>query len=116
MARPKISRREGNGKSATGLPVKIVVEITKNTPSFYVNYAEVNFAAHELALSLVRVPTKLSGTKAEESKTGILKCESLAQILFAPTLLPGLIRALNTTKEQYEKTMGPITEPGAKDE
>src|SRR5437867_1938549 len=112
MARKKVRKEaaahaaRGNGRAAVGLPVKISVEITENTPSFYVNYAEVSFAAHELALSLVRVPTKLSGTKADEAKTGVLRCESVVQVLFAPTLLPGLIRALTTTKESYEETIG----------
>jgi hypothetical protein len=94
------------------LSAKIFVEPSDDTPSFYVNFAEASFAAHEMALSFLRIPTKLSPAKVEEAKGGVLRYEPVAQVIFAPTLLPGLIRALTTIKDGYEKTFGPVREPG----
>jgi hypothetical protein len=117
MARKKAQKAadavaKADGEQITNLSAKVSVEVSEETPFFYVNYAEAGFAAHEIALSFVRIPTKLSSAKVDEAKGGILRCEATAHVLFAPTLLPGLIRSLTTIKESYEKTFGPVKEPG----
>jgi len=95
------------------LAVRVVVDPTDDTPSYYVNYAEAAMAVHELALSFLRVPTKMGVARSEEIKTsGLIRMEPAVQVVFAPTLLPGLIRALTTIKGKYEEKFGQIKEPG----
>jgi hypothetical protein len=88
------------------LAVRIAAEPNEATPSYYVNFAEVSIGAHEFAISFVRVPTKFNSALVEEAKTGPLKLEPAVQVIFAPSLMPGLIRALTSVKEQYEKQRG----------
>jgi hypothetical protein len=111
MAKKK--RKPGTGPQATVLPIKVAVEPTDDTPTYYANYAEVNLAAHEFALSFVRVPTKLgTGRTADVQESGSLELEPVVQVLFAPTLLPGLVRALTTMRAAYEERFGPIRDEG----
>jgi hypothetical protein len=99
------------------LAVRIVTDPTDATPSYYVNYAEASFGPHEVSISFVKVPTKLNSAQLQEAKDAPLRLEPVVQVLFAPTLLPGIIRALNTIKDRYEEHQGPIRgEQGEKNE
>jgi hypothetical protein len=85
----KRGRPEG-GVSEPITPVKIVVDPTDDTPSYYSNYAETAIAQHDLALNFVRVPTKISAARTEELKrSGELKLEPAVQVFFAPSHLVG---------------------------
>jgi hypothetical protein len=95
------------------VPVRVLVDAVDESAVYYANYVECSFAPHECLLSFARVPAKLSVARTEEAKGGTLRLEPLVQIIVPPTLMPGLIRALTTTKEGYEKIMGPIKEPDA---
>jgi hypothetical protein len=99
-----------NGKPAVEtLPLKVILDPTDDTPSYYANYAEATFAPHECALYFARVPTKLGVDRTDEARAaGTLRIDPSMQIVFGPTLLPGLIRALTTIKGAYETTFGPI--------
>jgi len=95
------------------VPVTVVIDPVDESAAYYANYAEVSLAQYDCILSFVRVPTKLSLARSEEAKSGTLKFEPLVQVILPPTLIPGLIRALMTTKEAFEKISGPIKELGA---
>jgi hypothetical protein len=78
----------------------------------YSNYAEVSSALHEFQILFALVPTKPNAEQISEMRAGSLKLDAQVQILLPPTIIPGLIRALMTTKEQYEALAGPIKEVG----
>jgi hypothetical protein len=95
------------------LPIRVVVDATDESGVYYANYVEASFAQHEILISFARVPTKMSIARTEEAKSGILKLEPLVQVAIPPTLLPGLIRALSTTKDGFEKMVSQIYDPEA---
>ncbi len=103
--RKKVARAEPKAE----LSVRIVVEADRDTPTYYVNHAEVAVGLHELAIWFARLPTKPSRDETEEAqRTGEIVVEPEFQILFPPTLLPGLIEALETTQKTFETLFGPI--------
>jgi hypothetical protein len=112
VARKKTVPAEAGSFPPTQLAVTVVANPTDDTPSFYSNYAEASFNQHEIGLFFIKTPTKLDIQRLEEAKSGKLVLEPLAQVLIAPTLLPGLIRALQTVREEYEKAFGVIRDGG----
>jgi hypothetical protein len=89
--------------------LRVVLESTDDTPAYYVNYAEVSHSQNEIGISVVRIPTKISQkTLAEAQKTGEIKLEPVLNLIFPPTVIPGLIKALELQKTAYEQAMGKI--------
>jgi len=92
------------GKPGDVLPVRIVVDPTEETPVYYANHAEVSLSPHEISVSFVRVPSKLSSSRTKDAQvSGSLTFEPTVQVVIPPTLLPGLIKAMTITKDQYEE-------------
>ena len=92
-------------------PVKIRLEALPDAPTYYANFVEISHTAHEFMLSTARVPTKLpEPLKQEAVNKGELVLTPELQIVIAPTVLPGLIRALKIQRESYEKKFGEIRE------
>src|SRR5260370_40975477 len=83
--------------------------------TYYANHAEISCTAHEFAILFARFPAKLPPDKLEEARGGALSIDCDVQILISPTLISGLIRALITQKETYEKRFGVITQLGETD-
>ena len=106
------SKTNGNGKvQALQVPariaVRVVLEVQEGTPSFYSNYMEVSQTKWDFSLIFATLPPKPSAAKiAEMQATGILACPAEVTINFPTTLMAGLIRALITQKEAYEKENG----------
>ena len=97
------------GDQAVEIALRVVVEATIDTPTYYANHAEIAVNQHELALWFARLPTKPSRLELEEAReTGELVVDPEFQILVPPTLLDGLIEALVASKEKYESLFGPI--------
>jgi hypothetical protein len=89
--------------------LRIVVEASQDTPTYYVNHAEIALGFHELAIWFARLPTKPSRDElAEATQSGEIVVEPEFQILIPPTMLQGMIEALQLTKTRYEATFGPI--------
>src|SRR5262249_14192311 len=113
--RRKLMARKKKAQSLAGdeerAQVRVILDPIDESSVYYANYVEVSFASHDCLLSFVRVPTKLSTAQTEEAKGGTLKLGPIVQVIVPPTLVPGLIRALTTTKDGYEKAIGPIQEP-----
>lgn len=105
-AKPATATREGG----TGeISLRIVVEATQETPAYYVNHAEIAMSPHECAIWFARLPTKPSRQEMEDARTiGEIVVEPEFQVLIPPTLIFGLIKALETTRDNYEATFGPI--------
>lgn len=94
------------------IDVRIVVDTSIDTPAYYVNHAEISVGEHDLTMTFVRLPAKPSRADIEEAKdSGELVIESEFQVIFPPTLLPGLIRALESTYQEYEARHGEIRKP-----
>src|SRR5262245_40467595 len=115
MAKRKAKERKGNEPGAPSapeaVPVTIVTTSTDDTPSYYCNFAETVYSAHEMAINFVRVPTKLTAMQVEEmTGGGKLNLEPNVQVFFPPTLLPGLVRALSVLRENFERQFGAIRE------
>jgi hypothetical protein len=70
---------------------------------------------HEFSLLFGRLPAKIPPDKIEEARAGNVTLISDVQILIPVTLIPGLMRALQTQKASYESQYGAIHEPGASD-
>lgn len=95
-----------NGKAAVPavLAVRIAVDIPDGTPAHYANFIEISHTKWDFSLIGARLPAKHSAAQfAEMQATGILSLPADVTINFPPTLMAGLIRALTTQKEAYEK-------------
>lgn len=105
----KAARKKSESPAKPELVLRIVVEATQDTPTYYVNHAEIALGAHELAIWFARLPTKPSRDETEAARaSGEIVVEPEFQILVPPTLLPGLIVALQQTQDNYETIFGPI--------
>jgi hypothetical protein len=99
----------------TPVPMRVVVDSAIDTPSYYVNYAELHHSQHEFGIALVRLPGKLPAEKiAEIQKAGEFVVNADILLLVPPTLIPGLITALQIQQAAYEANFGPIKLEAAK--
>lgn len=106
----KTSKKKIAGPQPNSAPVRILM--STGTPSFYVNFADITHSPHEFAISAARIPTKLTLRQIEEIKeSGSLEVEAEVQLIIPPTMLPGLIKALQSRRKLFETDMGPINEP-----
>jgi hypothetical protein len=86
---------------------RIQLEPSDTASVFYVNYMEIGNTMHDFVLSGARIPGKFSAARIEEIKsTKVVTVDTEVQIVFPTSLLAGLIRALSTQKEVYERTIG----------
>src|SRR5271157_3345735 len=95
--------------------LSVATQVGEETFTYYANHAEIASKPHEFALLFARMPAKLPPEKLEEADGGTLTLTSDVQILIPATLIPGLIRALNTHKTVHEQRYGTIHEPGGSD-
>ena len=113
MAASKKSSRKpkGNGAEPNELRLKVVVDPTEDTSAHYINHAEIHHSLNEFGMFVARVPPRLSAAKLEQAKqSGTVIVEPLLHLLFPPTMVPGLIRALTLQREAYETRFGRIKE------
>ncbi len=116
MATKKAAKKKSRKSAKPAvLGTKVVIEPSEDTPSYYVNYAEVIHSRHEFGLYVAQLPTKLSTEDLEAARaSGELHVEPALQLVVPPTLILGLIGALETQKNLYEKDFGKIQEEGKK--
>jgi hypothetical protein len=80
------------------------LEVPEGTPRYYSNYIEVTQTRWDFSLIFATLPSKPPAAKITEMQaTGVLRLPADAAINFPPTIMAGLIRALNMQKEAYEK-------------
>jgi hypothetical protein len=113
MARRTRAQAAPPAEQETEVRLSVSTQIGEETFTYYANHAEIASTPHEFALLFARMPSKLSPEKLEETISGNLALTSEVQILIPATLIPGLIRALNTQKTVHEQRYGTIHEPGA---
>jgi hypothetical protein len=89
------------------IAVRMAVEVPDGLPRYYANFIEVSQSAWDFSLIFTTLPAKPSPSKmAEMQATGVLAWPAELVVNFPPTLIAGLIRALNIQKETYEKENG----------
>lgn len=113
-------RLNGNGKGHAAkdpeVTVKIEVTTGPDTPTYYINFAEVHHSQHEFGMAVVRTPGKMPRAQIEALKeSGQLVVSADVLLLFPPTMLPGLIDALTQQRQKFEAKFGPINR-GAKND
>jgi hypothetical protein len=108
--RTKTTPKGSDATPKPPVPLKVVLEF--HGESFYSNYVEVSSAQHEFQIRFAQAPTKPNDEQMEQIRGGTLKLDAFVQILVPPTLIPSLIRALESTKQQYENLIGPFNEYG----
>lgn len=97
--------------SAAALEVKIVVDTSSETPTYYVNHAEVSHTQHDFTMAVLQLPSKLSPVARQIGlETGEVHLNTILQLTFPPTLLPGLVKALNVQRKKYEDKFDKIRE------
>jgi hypothetical protein len=86
---------------------RLIAEVPEGTPQFYANVIEISNTPWDFSMIFATMPAKLNPFKMEEIQaTGTIRLQAQLTVNFPPTILAGLIRALTTQKELYEKSMG----------
>lgn len=110
MAKKAVSKSAAAEKvEPKEIQVQIAFNHVDDISSYYVNHAEVANTQHEFVILCGRLPAKLSPSQAQVAKEkGKIMIDPLLQLTVPPTLIDGLINALKTQKERYEKRHGKI--------
>jgi hypothetical protein len=111
-----VAKKTKKGRDAKASPqviTRIVVEPSEGMATYYVNFVEVACTLSDFALICTQVPPKLNSMRLKEVQaSGIMTVDAVVQLAIPATLVPGLIRALTTQKELFEKLTGhKIQEP-----
>ena len=111
----KIPPTEATKNDLQIIPVN--TETDQDTIVYYANYVEVAQSANEFALSVARMPTKITAEMMEQAnEKGVISAHTEIQILLPPMLIPSLIKALNTQLEYHESHFGKIKNLGEANE
>ncbi len=107
-----IKKRKGKSaapKDKGVLTTRLVVDTREEILTYYINYIEVICAEHNFSLYSLQVPGKFSAEElAVAQETGVLNLEPAFQMILPPTIVRGLIKALESQLELYEKQFGEI--------
>jgi hypothetical protein len=96
---------------------RVSFEATPSTFTCYSNLVEVGALQHEFTILVGRVPTKPTREIRATFEAGKeLVLEPDVQILVAPTMVPGIIKALQSQLEKYEQRFGSVGKKGARDD
>ena len=91
-------------KAPQRVTANIKLDISLDTPSYYVNYMAVGRTQHDFTISVARVPALLiPEQEARAKKESIVSLETTLQLIVPPTLIKGLIEALTKQINKYEK-------------
>ena len=108
----KASARRAQAKKteeAQPLIVKIALEPTDDIPLYYINHIEISHTRHDFSLSCAHVPTTFPTKVIDEAKhSGVITLQPLIRLIVPPTLIAGIIKALQAQKSKYEDSFGKI--------
>jgi Protein of unknown function (DUF3467) len=91
------------------LTVRVVVDEDDATIPVYVNWAEVAHSRHDFLLQFLQLPAKFGpDTRARIAETGELRVQPIVRVIMPPTLIRGLIKALEAQMEKYQDRYGPV--------
>jgi hypothetical protein len=90
-----------------GIPIKVVLDPGEHTSTYYANHFEVARGRHELTVIAGRLVGKISRERMREATDSReLLVDPEFQMLVAPSLVPGLIKALQTQLDMWTKEHG----------
>lgn len=93
--------------AASPRAASIAIEVSEGTPAYYANHIEIGQTKWDFMLISSRLPAKPSSARVVEMQnTGVLTIPADVTINFPAHLMPGLIRALTSQKETFEKQTG----------
>jgi hypothetical protein len=100
----------------TTVALRILIDPVQDSRSLYVNYMELSQTPYDFTLMGVQAPSKLTPEQLKIASSGApLSLEAEFQVTFPVSMLTGLIHALLTQKEIYEKTfkvdLGEVAKP-----
>ena len=99
-----MAKRKIKGKSVTA---RIKLDISSDTPSYYVNYMAVGHTKHDFTISAARIPAfPTAEQEASVKKESIISVETTLHLVVPPTLIKGLIEALTKQINKYEEETG----------
>jgi hypothetical protein len=106
---PQNISRKKQANDGKRVAVKIKPDPKADTPSYYINYAAVMHSEYDFSIAVMRMPTQLTPEQTEMAKKrNTVLVEPILELIVAPRLVDGLIRALSIEKEKYEREHGPI--------
>jgi hypothetical protein len=87
----------------------IRLNVSENTPFYYVNFLNVTHSAYDFTISVTKFPSEFSDEQKAslKNKEGITLDASL-QIVITPALVRGLIKALTMQAEKFEARFGEL--------
>lgn len=106
-AKSPLSAPGASGKQF--IRVKIQPDYRADFPTYYVNFVEVAHSRHEFSLTALRAPTRMGRETIEAaSEKGMIEIEPAVQLLVPPSMMRGLIDALQKQLAVFEKNYGPV--------
>jgi hypothetical protein len=88
------------------LTAQVRLDVTPDTPSYYVNFLGVTHTAYDFTLSATKIPSPFTQDQIELVKSGQqIPLEPLVQLVMPPLLIDGLISALIDQKAKFELTL-----------
>ncbi len=91
------------------IEVRVSLRVTDDTPSYYVNHLEVSQTQHEFTFSVGKIPSRFSAEKQSEiAGSHVMEIDAMLQLMIPPTLLPGIIKAMQIQLELFEKANGKV--------
>lgn len=90
-------------------PLRISIEAPPGTPSYYLNIFEVGHSRHDIQVRGARMSSRPTKEEAEMyANSGQIELEAEMVFYISPTLVPGLVKALQNQFAKYEERFGPI--------
>ena len=115
--RAKQKPRQKKKPEESMLPLSISMNYIEDAPKYYINHIEISLSRHDFSLFMTQLPSKLSVTALQDAKdSGTINVEPDLNITVPPTLIPGLISALQRQQVEFEKLFGTIVTEGQKRE
>lgn len=89
--------------------MKIRLDISADTPTYYVNHVEIGYGSHDFSFAVARLPSVFSPSQLATMKsTGEITVTPELVLVLPPTLIPRLITALSLQQQKFESSFGKI--------
>jgi hypothetical protein len=86
------------------IALRVELNLTDDTPTYYINYAEVSRSAVEIGIGFALLPTKLNSARLAEAQVdGRLIHPPLFHVVMLPDTARGLISALQQQLDEFDR-------------
>lgn len=95
--------------------LRLPIETRSDTPTYYINHAEVNLTPFEMAVTFSRLPPRFTDEQNERLAKGeAIHIPPIVQILLPLGFVSPLIEAMGKLKTDYEQARAAQAADGAK--